>query len=228
MAEGAPAEYHFHSPMRSQMAALARKHKMLTERERARRALEMRNAHLEALWDSSKHTICPPNLKGLKPVTHEPWARDATVYAQKTGSFERVANRDQHGSKTDFVTQYNDESVLDSNNPDAARRYRSHVTATGLAKNASLGEQPKWDSSPLRHCPHVLRGISPVTREPWWHDEQVYNRDTTNDTSQMYRAGGGALDMGSISHKTRAKMRQVDRPGFYTPNYEKWAALLSA
>ena len=88
MAEGAPAEYHFHSPMRSQMAALARKHKMLTERERARRALEMRNAHLEALWDPSKHTICPPNLKGLKPVTHEPWARDATVYAQKTGSFQ--------------------------------------------------------------------------------------------------------------------------------------------
>ena len=41
-------------------------------------------------------------------------------------------------------------------------------------------------------------------------------------------AGGGALDLGSISHKTRAKMRQVSRPGFYMPNYERWAAMLSA
>ena len=41
-------------------------------------------------------------------------------------------------------------------------------------------------------------------------------------------AGGGALDLGSQSHATRARMRQVDRPGFYTPNWEAWAAMLSA
>ena len=118
---------------------------------------------------------------------------------------------------------YNDESILDSNNG-----YRSHVTATGLKKNASLGGQPLWDSSPLRHTPYVLRGIVPVTREPWCEDEKIYNRNTTRSTIGEERAGGGALDLGSSSHATRARLRQVDRAGFYMPNWERWAASLSA
>jgi hypothetical protein len=32
-----------------------------------------------------------------------------------------------------------------------------------------------------------LRGISPVTREPWAIDEQIYNRDTTRDTTMDER-----------------------------------------
>jgi hypothetical protein len=44
----------------------------------------------------------------------------------------------------------------------------------------------------------------------------------------MRAAGGGALDLGSMSHATRARLRQVNRPGFYMPNFEKWAAMLSA
>ena len=36
------------------------------------------------------------------------------------------------------------------------------------------------------------------------------------------------LDTYHQSHADRAKMRQVDRPGFYMPNWEKWAAALSA
>ena len=112
--------------------------------------------------------------------------------------------------------------------PAQAKRYRSKVTATGLKKNASLGGQPDWDSSTLRHCPHVLRGITPVTREPWAVDEQIYNRDSLRDTTMDARAGGGALDLGSSSHASRARKRQVDRPGFYQPNYERWAAMLSA
>lgn len=31
-------------------------------------------------WDSSPHKPTPPALKGCKPVTPEPWARDAEVY----------------------------------------------------------------------------------------------------------------------------------------------------
>ena len=72
----------------------------------------------------------------------------------KTGSFERLYNADIFGDGTVKREVYNDESALDSNNPNAERRYRSHVTATGLKKNASLGGQPLWDSSPLRHTPY--------------------------------------------------------------------------
>ena len=67
-----------------------------------------------------------------------------------------------------------------------------------------------------------------MTREPWVTDQQIYNADTTRDTTDDGRAGGGALDLGSVSHETRARERQVDRPGFYLPNWEKWSAMLSA
>ena len=168
-------------------------------------------------------------MAGIKPVTAEPWARDAKVYAAKTGSFERVINADAFGDGTAQMEEYNDESTLDSINADGQRvGYRSKVKATGLAHNASLGEQPLWDSSVRRYCPFVLKGLSPITREPWCEDEKVYNRNTTRDTTMDERAGGGAFDLGSISHKTRAAARQVARSGFYMPNHGKWAAALSA
>ena len=173
-------------------------------------------AQKESAWDSSTYKICPSSLRGMRPGTREPWARDALFYQRKTGSFETVAGA--HAREA-----YNDESALDSNNG-----YRSQVTATGLKKNASLGGQPLWDSSTRRYCPPNLKGVHPVTREPWCVDEAFYNRNTTRDTTMDERAGGGALDLGSISHATRARARQVDREGFYMPNWEKWAAALSA
>ena len=39
----------------------------------------------------------------------EPWARDAIVYAQKTGSFERIFNADAFGDGTVGREEYNDE-----------------------------------------------------------------------------------------------------------------------
>lgn len=148
-------------------------------RERSRIELARRNMERERGWDCTPHRTCPSNLRGIKPITSEPWSRDAAVYARKTGSFEKVYNAEMDGGKRE---EYNDESVLDSNNG-----YRSHITATGLKRNASLGGQPLWDSSPLRHCPFVLRGISPVTREPWAIDEKIYNRNTLRDTTMDER-----------------------------------------
>ena len=148
-------------------------------REKSRMELRRRNAERERGWDNTPHRTCPSNLRGLKPITSEPWSRDAAVYAIKTGSFERHVNAEMDGTTAE---EYNDESVLDSNNG-----YRSSVTATGLAKNASIGGQPLWDTSTRRYCPYVLRGISPVTREPWAIDEQFYNRNTTRDTTMDER-----------------------------------------
>lgn len=67
-----------------------------------------------------------------------------------------------------------------------------------------------------------------MTVEPWAVDQQVYNRDTTRDTEEDERLGGGDEEIGSTSHADRARLRQVDRPGFYYPNWENWAAMLSA
>ena len=129
-------------------------------------ALPLRRSQIlwekEATWDRSKYKVCPPRLLGIKPWTREPWARDALIYQSKTGNFEKIYNADAHGTGAVGRDEYNDESALDSNNG-----YRSHVTATGLKRNASLGGQPIWDSSTRRYCPVNLKGIAPVTREPW-------------------------------------------------------------
>jgi hypothetical protein len=39
-----------------------------------------------------------------------------------------------------------------------------------------LGRRPAWDGSPLRARPAALKGLQPITREPWAIDEDVYNR----------------------------------------------------
>lgn len=39
-----------------------------------------------------------------------------------------------------------------------------------------LNARPVWDSSPMRGRPSVLRGLRPVTREPWAADEEVYKQ----------------------------------------------------
>lgn len=214
-------------PLREADARQMQRSKRAYFRALARENLARLNAQREHLWDNSQHRNTPAHLRGIKPVTMEPWSRDAQVYAAQT-NLEKVYYADAHGDGTVAARTYNDESILDSNNPDPARRYRSHVTASGLRKNASLGEQPLWDSSTRRYCPPGLKGIIPVTREPWAVDEWFYNRQTTRDTRSDNRAGGGALDLGSVSHASRAKLRQVDRAGFYMPNWEKWAASLSA
>ena len=160
---------------------------------------------------SCMRAATPACLLGTRPRTSEPWSRDALVWANEEAA-QRLARE-----------PYNDASKLANEGG-----YRSHVKASGLTRNASLGGQPLWDESPWRYIPHALRGIKPVTREPWAHDEAVYNINTTRDTTDDERAGGGALDLGSSSHKTRAKFNKVDRPGFYQPNWEKWSAALSA
>ena len=109
-------------------------------------------------------------------------------HGRTAGSFERLVNADLHGTGREAVETYNDESALDSNNG-----YRSTVTATGLKRNASLGGQPLWDSSTRRYCPPAIKGMMPVTREPWCEDEKYYNRNSTRDTTMDERAGGGAL-----------------------------------
>lgn len=111
----------------------------------------------EKAWNGSVMRSRPSNLRGMKVVTKEPWARDEAAYQKRTGSFEEEVNADE---------PYDDRSVLS-----ASKGYQSTITA-GLGGR----KQPAWDSSPLRAVPHTLKGLKPITREPWSVDQEI-NRD---------------------------------------------------
>ena len=40
----------------------------------------------------------------------------------------------------------------------------------------SEGEK-NWDGTTMRYVPYALRGLKPVTNEPWARDEAVYRKD---------------------------------------------------
>ena len=94
----------------------------LYREQMVREAEAQRREDLEMGWQSSSYKPVPARYKGLLPKTAEPWVRDAITFMAKTGSLERAINREE---------AYNDESVLDSNNPDASRR--SYPNAPPLA-----------------------------------------------------------------------------------------------
>ena len=124
-------------------------------REREQRA---KLKEKERAWNCTPMRQVPPNLKGLKVTTKEPWVRDMQFYQKKTGSFEEVLNNDE---------AFDDRSVLS-----ATKGYTSQVTSTGLTGVS----QPSWNNSTFRPVPHKLKGIKPQTREPW-ADDQALNRD---------------------------------------------------
>ena len=112
----------------------------------------------------------PPNLRGLRVATKEPWATDEAFYQKKTGSFEHEFNSRE---------KYDDRSSLS-----VSKGYTAETTSTGL-KGVS---QPAWDSSPMRSVPHALKGIKPVTREPWSIDAQI-NRNMDLEGCAQSRGG---------------------------------------
>lgn len=76
-----------------------------TTRRRREEELRKRNKLREGDWDPSVQKTRPPMLRGLKPMTMEPWAKDEAFYQKKTGSYEPELN-----SKERFF----DESPLDN------------------------------------------------------------------------------------------------------------------
>ena len=136
------------------------------EREQ-RRKLEEK----EKSWNATPFRTTPANLRGIKCTTKEPWSIDQKFYQKKTGSMEYDVNS-QEG--------YDDTSVLA-----ASAGYTSQVTASGL--KGKLGGQPGWNSSTLRPVPHTLKGLKPVTREPWAVDAAI-NRDAALEDFSTFSA----------------------------------------
>ena len=98
-------------------------------------------------WNSTPFRNAPDPIKGLKPVTREPWYEDMAIYNAKFSSHIEDAHEG-----------FNDESALDAGQ-----------------RRKSTREEANWDSSVWKYVPHSLKGIKPVTNEPWARDESVYN-----------------------------------------------------
>ena len=98
-------------------------------------------------WNSTPFRNAPDQLRGIKPVTREPWFEDMAIYNAKFSNHEI----DEKGGYVDGTF--------------GARKNQRALTE----------EEGEWDSTTWRYVPHALKGIKPVTNEPWARDEAVYN-----------------------------------------------------
>ena len=77
---------------------------MLYARRRWREKEQRRKwESLEKGWNNTPLRTRPSTLKGLRPISREPWAVDEEFYQRKTGNFEYEYNS---------RTPYDDRSVL--------------------------------------------------------------------------------------------------------------------
>ena len=60
----------------------------------------------------------------------------------------------------------------DGQNDDLAQLRRRRVAEASEA--AAATGRPEWDGSPWQYVPSVLKGLKPVTPEPWAKDSDVY------------------------------------------------------
>jgi len=203
---------------------------------RARMMLLQQNMQREQGWDNSTLKPCPANLRGIKPITVEPWYDDAGNYVPPSAA-EVAAQRagaGAHGAsaspmKSSAASRRSSFGASAAQAEEAAEAsgcsdtYRSPTKVPQVAKASTPGRAPAvgsisassarrkfveksvgarpasgyrsgassaraspapragaaspgrggWDSTPFRPTPHALRGVKPVTREPWMLDQAM-------------------------------------------------------
>ena len=102
-------------------------------------------------WNSTPLRKEPPALRGIK-TNREPWAKDEGVYAAGMQGHGAVARgpppRARAPSPEKVEAQYNEE-------------YSKWMKRTG------------WNPAPFRNAPDPIKGLKPVTREPWYEDMAI-------------------------------------------------------
>ena len=90
--------------------------------------------------------------------------------------------------------------------------FGNHATITMTDK------EKNWDDSIMHYVPHSLRGLKPVTNEPWARDEAVYRKSDGMDEIPDDVADMNPMNFGSAA----------DRLGvgnaFYKERLLKWDA----
>lgn len=139
---------------------------------RLARDLSTNRLHLiQRAWDGSRHVPVPYECRGLRPVTHscsEPWASE---------SMQKWAGATDSGTAVGLGFTTSGLKRLDDGQSDDIVQLFNRRRREDLQKAASRAIPP-WDSTPHRYTPPALRGLKPVTREPWDRDEAVYRQLT--------------------------------------------------
>ena len=111
-------------------------------------------------WHSSPLRNPPGALRGVRPVTNEPWMEVAEVDMKSALNYGHEHEYEPRQEYNYFVEE--------------ARRRRE--------ENASAAS---WDSSVVRHAPAVLRGQKARRAEPWskYHNDSIDELNSVDDTS---------------------------------------------
>lgn len=111
----------------------------------------------EAGWNSSPFRNAPFQIRGLNPVTREPWFEDMAIYNAKFSPPDTGSEDYQDGT------------------------FGASAAGVGGRMPALTAQEAGWDGSTMRYVPYSLRGLKPVTNEPWARDEAVYRKNDGMD-----------------------------------------------
>jgi len=134
-------------------------------------------------WNPTPFRNAPWQIRGLNPVTREPWFEDMAVYNAKFAGGD------------DGETEYQDGS------------FGNH------AITVQRDDEKHWDSSTMRYVPYALRGLKPVTNEPWARDEAVYRAQDGMDEVPDDVADMNPLNFGTAADRMRAAKQLTAKPG---------------
>uniref|UniRef100_A0A7S2ISE2 Uncharacterized protein n=1 Tax=Haptolina brevifila TaxID=156173 RepID=A0A7S2ISE2_9EUKA len=113
-------------------------------------------------WNSSPLRNPPGALRGVRPVTLEPWMEVAEADRKVALNF---------GHENEWEPREEVNSYVED-----ARRRRED--------NRSLGAAP-WDASSVKHMPPELRGQKPKRQEPWskYHNDDISELNAVEGTA---------------------------------------------
>jgi len=116
-------------------------------------------------WDATPHRAVPYTLRGLRPLhTIEPWSKSVL------DSCKRLELRACSSYATSGLSRLDD-----GMNDDIVQLRRRQLLERSM-RNGSSAPRPEWDATPWLYTPPALRGLKPVTPEPWSRDIEVYNQ----------------------------------------------------
>lgn len=145
-------------------------------------------------WDSTPHRNVPYGCRGIKLANERemPWGRSskkAWEYSEAAGmGFATAALHKLDDGSTDDI------AMLKKRRDAEDRKY------------ADATNRRPWDFTAYHNTPPALRGITPITREPWLSDIQTYMVHEHN------RRAASAVD--SLTHQAHAALMIKDQAAY--------------
>ena len=120
-------------------------------------------------WNKAQFKPVPHALRGITPMVgvsqNEPWSTDVMDTCARLGASPSEALYATTGLKRLDDGQYDNFAML----------HRRRAAEDRAAAALSTTSRPAWDPRPWTPTPAALRGVKPVTREPWEQDSEAFN-----------------------------------------------------